>query len=389
MSECSDKPGLIALLRSERQLLLSDPWLFASVTFIPVALFVFFLLLFRQGIVHELPLAVVDYDNSSLSRSLLMALDGDDSLQLRVMPSEQDAATALRGGQVYGTVTIPARFEQNVIKGFSPRLTTRCNYQFVLVGKILDSATKAVIATFNASLATEREMRSGSPVPLQAMGEAVPSRRQITSLYNTGLDYSQFLVTAILPAIWQIIMVSAMVLVWAAEERRTGVDRWLLGFVVPKMLVRLIFYQVIFLALSLFFLSLFASMGWPMNGEIRWVLFSQWLTILACQGVATLVYLLVRDPARALGVAAAYTAPGFAFMGVTFPLTDMDLFARSWNAILPIASYMEVQISVLNHAAPLSAIVPSLVNLAAFLPVYILVALVIWRVRNKNRGAVL
>ncbi len=385
----STRPGLTALFSDELRLLLFDRWLFALVTWLPVVLFLFMVLLFRQGIVHELPLAVVDYDGSSLSRSLIMALDGDDSLQVRVMSSEKDAVTALRRGQIYGMATIPSQFQQKVFKGLCPKLTTRYNYQYILVGKLLNSSMTAALATFNATLSVGRKMKSGNTVPLRAMGAAIPSQRQITALYNIGLNYGQFLVTALLPTIWQIIMVAATVMVWAAEDRRSSLKRWMQGPIVSKMLVRLFVYQVFFLVMSLFFLSIFHVMGWPMRGEICWVIFSQWLTILACQGMGTLFYLFLHNPAAALSATAAYTAPSFAFLGITFPVTDMDVFARFWSAILPVTHYMEVQISMLNYGANLSEILHFLLKQGCFLLVYLLIGLEIWRMRSENKGLVL
>ena len=60
-------------------------------------------------------------------------------------------------------------------------------------------------------------------------------------------------------------------------------------------------------------------------------------------------FFLTLDPARAMSFAGAFTAPSFAFMGVTFPVTDMNALAQAWRGLLPISHYIEAQISQVSY----------------------------------------
>ena len=68
MKTGGEKKSLVALIRDELGLLLYDKWLLVGVSLLPVGLFVFMFCLFQQGIVRELPIAVVDLDQGRLSR---------------------------------------------------------------------------------------------------------------------------------------------------------------------------------------------------------------------------------------------------------------------------------------------------------------------------------
>ncbi|MNH19574.1 ABC-2 family transporter protein [compost metagenome] len=78
-------------------------------------------------------------------------------------------------------------------------------------------------------------------------------------------------------------------------------------------------------------------------------------------------YGVIRDPARALSLAGAYTAPGFAFMGVTFPVSAMGDFAQFWRSLLPISHYVELQVGQANYGLPLDAALPQFGALLLFL----------------------
>ncbi|MNG04544.1 ABC-2 family transporter protein [compost metagenome] len=87
----------------------------------------------------------------------------------------------------------------------------------------------------------------------------------------------------------------------------------------------------------------------------------------ACVSMGAFFYGVIRDPARALSLAGAYTAPGFAFMGVTFPVSAMGDFAQFWRSLLPISHYVELQVGQANYGLPLDAALPQLGALLLFL----------------------
>jgi ABC-2 type transport system permease protein len=66
-------------------------------------------------------------------------------------------------------------------------------------------------------------------------------------------------------------------------------------------------------------------------------------------------------------MAAAYAAPGLAFMGVTFPATDMTLPARAWRSLLPVSHYIDIQIAQTNYGASMALSRPQLQNLMLFI----------------------
>jgi ABC-2 type transport system permease protein len=133
----------------------------------------------------------------------------------------------------------------------------------------------------------------------------------------------------------------------------------------------------------LFLFGMFALLGWPMHGSWSVLIVSQVLMVIACQSVAAFVFLMTKDSMRVMSLMAAYSAPGFAFMGITFPATDMTLPARIWRELLPATHYVEIQLNHANYgSSPLSA----LAQMGTLLMFSLLLALALLKAKKIASG---
>ena len=372
---------------SEWHLLVSDPWLLSLVSWLPPLSFLLIYGIFYQGLARDLPIGIVDLDQSSLSRSMTRYYDASPALRVaNLYPSPQEGIKALRGGTIYGLILLPPDMEKDAILGHTPEVEAFYNNQFLLIGKLVKSAVLRVHATSVARIDTLKNLSSSTPVIGQAMAAAVPIGSQMTPLFNLNNNYAQFLVSAIIPAAWQIFIVMTTVLCIAGELRRNGLASWLGTHPCRALLTRLAPYTLLFWLHGIsFLLGMFVFLGWPMHGNLGYLIFCQLLTVCACQSVGALIFFLSKDPARSLSLAAAYAAPGLAFMGVTFPATDMTLPARIWRSLLPVSHYIDVQIAQTNYGAPLPLSQPQLQNLAFFIIPGLMALALAWKTAKTRQ----
>jgi len=250
------------------------------------------------------------------------------------------------------------------------------NSQMILIGKLVNSAFLQAQGTFNAQLSTIGNLAQGDHSIISAMASAVPIRTQITPLFNKNSNYAQFLVSAVIPALWQIVIVVSTILILSANLRDRGLTSWLVHKPMTRLFNTLLPYSWVFAVQGFAFLCWFyLGFKWPMNGSFFTIIFAQWVTIAACMIMGSLFFFLTLDAARAMSFAGAFTAPSFAFMGITFPVTDMNSLAQAWRSLLPISHYIEVQVTqvsygltsleslqhllpMLGYAVPLVLIVP-------------------------------
>ncbi len=102
--------------------------------------------------------------------------------------------------------------------------------------------------------------------------------------------------------------------------------------------------------------------------------------------MGSLFFLLGRDEARGLSLAAAYAAPGFAFIGVTFPATDMGLPALVWRSLLPVTHYVEIQIHQANYGGQILDLWPSFAALLLFTLPMLLALYQLRKFSSRNGG---
>ncbi|WP_323885326.1 ABC transporter permease [Aeromonas hydrophila] len=350
----------------EWRLLWQDPFGRALASWLPLLLIGILCWVFSAGLARDLKIGLVDLDQSLLSRELAFSLDASTGLKVaQQFDSIEAGARALRGGDIYALVVLPSHLERDARQGTQPQVTVFNNGQFILIAKLVNSALAQVVGTLNGQVGVLSAMAGGKALP-GALGQAVPIASQVTALYNINSSYAQFLLSALLPAVWQILVVLYGINALARTDR-LGLD-WTTKGVWFGLWRTLLPHVLIGWGWGLgWSLLLFKGLGYPMQGS--WLVLTAGLGLAsaACVSMGAFFYGIIRDPARALSLAGAYTAPGFAFMGVTFPVSAMGDFAQFWRSLLPISHYVELQIGQTNYGQPLAAALPQFGALLLFL----------------------
>lgn len=350
----------------EWRLLWQDPFGRALASWLPLLLMGILCWIFSAGLARDLKVGLVDLDQSVLSRQLAYSLDASAGLKVaRQFDSIAEGVNALRGGDIYALVVLPDHLERDARQGTQPRVTVFNNGQFILIAKLVNSALAQVVGTLNGQVGVLTAMADGKALP-GALGQAVPINSQVTALYNLNASYAQFLLSAILPAVWQILVVLYGLNALARTDR-LGLD-WTTKGVWFGLWRTLLPHVLIGWGWGLLWtLLLFKGFAYPMHGSWLMLTVGLGLASAACISMGAFFYAIIRDPARALSLAGAYTAPGFAFMGVTFPVSAMGDFAQFWRSLLPISHYVELQIGQTNYGQPLAAALPQFGALLLFL----------------------
>ncbi|MBJ6922773.1 ABC transporter permease, partial [Vibrio cholerae] len=116
-----------------------------------------------------------------------------------------------------------------------------------------------------------------------------------------------------------------------------------------------------------FLIWFYDVLRWPMFGHFSTLLLAQSITVVACVIMGAFFYFLTLDPARAMSFAGAFTAPSFAFMGITFPASDMNTLAQAWRNLLPISHYIEVQVNQVSYGLEALSSLQPMVNMWGYL----------------------
>ena len=110
-------------------------------------------------LVRNIPIAVVDQDNTELSRGLIQALGAHGNLSIALRAATYtEAEDAIQARRAFGIVGIPPDTERNVLKGVQARLPIYADFTyFILFNRTLQGILESVQA------AGDRRRHRGRP----------------------------------------------------------------------------------------------------------------------------------------------------------------------------------------------------------------------------------
>lgn len=340
-----------------------------ALLWLPLASLVLVWAIFSRGVAQDLPIAVLDEDHTPASRLFIRTLDATAGLRVTERHASLETAwAALRRGDVYAVALVPRDFARDLKRGRSPDLPAWYNAQFLPVANVLARDLQSATLGFGGALEARTRLARGETRQI-ARVRLNPVTAQRTTLFNPQLNYGPFLVTALGAAILHIAAMLAAVRAVGRELRAGTLPEWLAcagggrgRALAGKLAVPYFAHVVLGLAMLICWHGV---LGWPLRGS-GLLLVAGLLALLAVYyALGAAVALVTRNYRLATSVAAFFTAPAVAFGGVTFPLESMPAPAWGWGRLLPLTSYLQLQIEQTARGAPVASSLPQLVALLA------------------------
>ncbi|KFE34246.1 MULTISPECIES: ABC transporter permease [Rhodobacterales] len=390
--------GIAHVARRELSLIAGHPALIWLTLILPLLLLAVLAAVFLRGIPTDLPFAVVDLDRTETSRSLSRMLEATPELTTHPALSLPAASDDIRAGRARGAVLIAQGFERDLLDRRRPEIVLFYDNQHMTAGAIAARGARGAINSFIAGAQMGMLRAQGTDATaVAALVQPIPM--QIHALFNPAFSYIDFLLSAVVPAVVQIMAAAAVTYALALDFARpaTGGAPPMLalsrqaGGVLPAMLGKLIPYTLIFLAvIGLADLVLFGVLEVPLRGSVALLLIGAVLFVVAAALIGGLAYLLMRDFGLAISGVAIMLAPAFGYMGIGFPREAMPALARWWSDLLPGTWYLQLRIDQTLRATPRDLSLPPLLALLAItagLAVLVLVRLALMQRRALDGGA--
>ncbi|QGY42266.1 hypothetical protein GM418_00915 [Maribellus comscasis] len=327
--------------------------------------------IFHKGVVKELPVAIVDRDNSTLSIKITNALDASSDADVWVQtPDIFKAREMLKQGLVEAIVVIPYETEKSVFQGVQAEIPVYINGTNVLKAGILQRSVLTTIKTISGSVQLQKLMMSGKNEE-EAMARIVPVNIQRHVLFNPFTNYSYFLNSALMYVmLFLFVLLSSIYTLGNELKRGTGLDLLETSRNSVRLAIvgKLLPYTVIFSVFALFInILLYKIDGMPLNGNYLIIFGAQFVTILTYQLMALIFVGTTINLRLALSIASAYSMMGITFSGLTFPLEAMPEFAQIFASIFPFTWWEKLFISQSLRGAPLKEALPYICYILVFL----------------------
>lgn len=307
---------------------------------LPLFSLLFLTTIFGNGQLENLPVGVVDKDNSAESREVIRMVQASPSFNLAQAHhylDENKAREALQNMDIYGYFVIPSNYEKDLYNKKEPVLNFYFHYGMLAVGGEVNRAFTTVLSTYKAHFIAERVIGSGLD---ESMAKAVvmPVTLKVAAIGNPNLNYTTFISYPFFFVFFQIIILTLIVYT-VGKSIQNGIEDNL-----HKVLKKVYLLMGIFLAETLFAnFVFFVFLDIPCASSPTLVTISSVLFVLATISLAMIIAIGIPRMSIAISTASLVGALGATLSGVTFPLDQMYPLFQWFSYLFPVRYFTEIQ----------------------------------------------
>lgn len=320
----------------------------------PLLCIFFFTTLMMSGLPKKMPAAIVDEDNTHVSRIFCRILDSFEQTDIKYVYHDfREARKAVQEGKIYAFYYIPVGMTQDAESNKQPTISFYTNDSYYVPGNLLmrDMKTAGVLAGLGL---TRESLRGHGTSDHDYWGIIQPIVIETHPLNNSFLNYSVYLSNIIVPGIMILLILLtttyAIGLEWKLENQRS---LYVLSGQSPavalagKLMPQTFIYVLMFLFMDVWF---YRYLGYPCNCGLPAKMLISVLTVLASQGFGIFLFGLMAGEMRlAMCICCLWGILSFSLCGFTFPVPAMDMPLRCLSLSFPLRHYYLIYVDmVLN-----------------------------------------
>ncbi|MBH0096637.1 ABC transporter permease [Psychrobacter sp. NZS113] len=339
---------------------------------------------YSTEVINHVPVGIIDYDNSNLSRTIVRYASASPQLDTERFLNEQDAKDAIWSDEIAGYMVIPSGLEQQVMSGKKASVSVLGNGGYFLLNKNVQMGFLKAVGTVSAGIEVKKSVAQGIyPSTATANTQAVPL--QIMPLYNQTEGYGAYVVPAVsILILQQTLLMSTTMLIgtWYEQRRhRTTIRGWL--------------GRIAALSMCSFIIGCFYY-GWAFElhhyPRGQNMLGSLFFLLLFCPTVATLGCVLglwFRQRERGMQILIFSSLPMFFISGYPWPADQLPAFLQVIRWLIPTTPGVNTSVQLNQMGASVSQVAIGFYALAALWVFYFMLLMLIrWYHTDKQSKTV-
>ena len=177
-----------------------------SMVVFPLLAMLFFTTMMDEGLPEDMPIGVVDLDNTSTSRGLIRRLDAFQSSRVVAhFPSVAEARRAIHENQIYAFLYIPKGTTDELLSSRRPKISYYYNMASVMSGSLLMKDLKT-ISNLGSAAVGQATMRAKGYTQEQMMTFLQPIRIDLHQIANPWTNYNAYLSTVLVTGVMMLFM---------------------------------------------------------------------------------------------------------------------------------------------------------------------------------------
>lgn len=363
-------PTILKIARRELRRMASKPIYWFCMIAAPLFCFVFFTSLMAEGLPTDMPLGLVDNDNTTTSRSLTRNLDAFEMTSIKEQYANvTEAREAVQRGDIYGFYYIPKGTTRKAQRQELPVVSFYTNYSYLVAGSLLyrDMRTMSELASGAASRTV---LYAKGATERQAMAFLQPIVIDSHAINNPWLNYNVYLSNVILPGLLMLFIFMVTVFSIGTEVKHNTVHDWLImarGSMFHALAGKLLPQTLIFFLIGIAFaIGLYGVLHFPCHCGVPTMLLVMFLGIIGAQGLGVFMFAMLPTLRMSLSFASLWGVISFSICGMSYPVMAMHPTLQGLSLLFPLRHYFLLYVNCALDGYPLMNAAPYVVGLLLF-----------------------
>ena len=372
--------------KRECKILYKNPIYGFCMVIFPLVALLFFTSMMDEGLPEDMPVGIVDLDNTSTSRALVRRLDAfQNSRVVDSYTSVAEARRAIQENRIYAFLYIPKGTTAQLLASRRPKVSYYYSLTSLTGGSLLMKDLKT-IATLGSAGVGQGILSAHGLTDKQIETFLQPIRLDVHQIANPWSNYNIYLSAVFVPGIMMLFMFLISAYSLGMELKFKRGKEWIDvadGNIIVAIFGKFLPQALVFLALIFAYeYYIYEVLQFPRLGSVLMVVLLAVLQVFASIGFGIFAFGLTPSLRMSMSICSLWAMLGFSLAGSAFPVMGMDEPIQALSWLFPLRHYyMLYQITVFN-GYPLIDAWFHLVGLVAF-------TLLPWFVLRKIKNAML
>lgn len=359
----------------------------------PIIYAVLLAFVYQEGKVTEIPIIVVDKDNSPLSAQVIEMLQDNEGIRVEKQVFElEDIKKEMIRSSSAAVIVIPDRFEADILQARYPEIQIFCNTSNILTANFASKSIQQSLGTFAVGTEVKALQRRGMSYS-QAMTKYEPFKQNYQKVFNETGNYFTFMWPAMLAVVLQQVILLAMAVSFSTEFEEKTFNSELTskvhsatGLILIKNLPIWLF-SVLIIGLFYLFHMMFRA---PIPHQVMDFVIITGFFVVAASLLGTVVSMIIPNALKATQILMIIASPSFIMGGYTWPMEAMPLGIQFFASIIPLTPFLNAFKILLIEGGELADCAPYLSTMGIQVAVYgvLSILLVRWKMRKSRPKSV-
>lgn len=369
---------LISIAQRECRRMAANRMYLLSMLLFPLFVTVFFTSLMQEGQPENMPVGVVDLDNSTTTRKLTRMLDSFQSSKVVAhYPSVEAARQAMQNYEIYGFLYFPEGTTSDLLASRQPHVSYYYSYASLTAGALVFKDLKT-IATLGSAGVGKSVMSAKGYTDDQIATFLQPIAIDLHTVGNPWVNYNIYLSTMLIPTCLLLLIFLITAYAMGTELKQDTAKELMASAggnpfvaIVGKMLPHIIIWLIV---MGAYMFYTFGVLEFPHPGGWGVITLLTLLGVFAAVGFGVFMFGLLPSLRMSMSICSLWGVLSFSMVGTAFPVIAMDTPLQVLASLFPMRHFFLIYETCVFANSPLTDVATniSILILFASAPIFVM-----------------